>query len=251
MSARLRTLIVDDEPLARERLARMLADEPRVELVGDAANGREAVSRIRELRPDLVFLDVQMPGWDGFRVLEELSAPPYVVFSTAFDEYALRAFELSAVDYLLKPFDRARLSAAVGKALDAASRQDVAARLEALTRALAERDGVRLRHLGVRDGERILLVAPDDVFYFAAQAKETSLFTRDREHLVDRSLKQLEAELDPRVFFRCHRSYIVNLDRVADVVPWFGGSLVARLVDGRQVPVSRRHAGGLKARLRL
>lgn len=247
----IRAVIVDDEPPARRRIRALLTDERDVEVIAECRDGREALTVIAAAQPDLVFLDVQMPGWDGFRVLEELSAPPYVVFSTAFDEYALRAFELSAVDYLLKPFDRARLSAAVGKALDAASRQDVAARLEALTRALAERDGVRLRHLGVRDGERILLVAPDDVFYFAAQAKETSLFTRDREHLVDRSLKQLEAELDPRVFFRCHRSYIVNLDRVADVVPWFGGSLVARLVDGRQVPVSRRHAGGLKARLRL
>ncbi|MFN2431408.1 MAG: LytR/AlgR family response regulator transcription factor [Gemmatimonadota bacterium] len=247
----LRTLVVDDEPLARQRLTRMLGEFPAVELVGEAENGREAVERIRELRPELVFLDVQMPGWDGFRVLEELESPPYVVFATAFDAYAIRAFELSAVDYLLKPFDHRRLAAAVAKALDVASRRDVAARLDALARALAEQTPRPLRHLGVRTGDRILLVQPEQVFFFEARAKETSAFTKDREHVVDRSLKQLEAELDPRIFFRCHRSYILNLDRVVEVFAWFGGGLLARLSDGRKVPVSRRQAPELKARLRL
>ncbi len=252
-ASRLRTLIVDDEPLARQRLARMLAEFPEVELAGEAANGREAVERVRELRPDLVFLDIQMPGWDGFRVLEELrlDPAPYIVFATAFDEHALRAFELSAVDYLLKPFDAPRLGRAVGKALDASSRRGFGERLEALARTLSELGARPVRHIGVRKGERILVVQPEDAYYFEARAKETSLFTRDAEHIVDRSLKQLEAELDPAVFFRCHRSYIVNLDRVAEVFGWFAGGLVAKLADGREIPVSRRQAGELRARLRL
>ena len=249
MPERLRTLIVDDEPLARQRLARLLAALPAIELAGEATNGREAVERIRALKPDLVFLDIQMPGWDGFRVIEELEAPPYIVFATAFDEYALRAFDLAAVDYLLKPIDPKRLAVAVTKALDAAARRDFTTRLADLTRSLRELDARAVRHIGVRQGERIVVVRPEDVFYFEARAKETSLFTRDREHVVDRSLKQLEEELDSRRFFRCHRSYIVNLDRVAEVLPWFAGGLVARLTDKRDVPVSRRQAGALRERL--
>ena len=251
MADRLRTLIVDDEPLARQRLARLLAALPAIELTGEAANGREAVERIRELKPDLVFLDIQMPGWDGFRVLEELEASPYIIFATAFDEYALRAFDLAAVDYLLKPIDPKRLAVAVEKALDVAARRHFAAKLSDLTRTLTRLDGRPVRHIGVRQGERIVVVRPEDVFYFEARAKETSLFTRDREHVVDRSLKQLEEDLDPRRFFRCHRSYIVNLDRVAEVLPWFAGGLVARLSDKRDVPVSRRQAGALRERLGL
>jgi DNA-binding LytR/AlgR family response regulator len=251
MPERLRTLIVDDEPLARQRLARLLAALPAVELVGDAANGREAVDRIRELKPDLVFLDIQMPGWDGFRVIKELEAPPYIIFATAFDEYALRAFDLAAVDYLLKPIDPRRLAVAVSKALDTAARRDFAARLADLTRSLRDLEERPVRHIGVRHGERIVVIRPEDVFYFEARAKETSLFTKDREHIVDRSLKQLEDDLDPRRFFRCHRSYIVNLDRVAEVLPWFAGGLVARLTDKRDVPVSRRQAGALRERLGL
>jgi two-component system LytT family response regulator len=242
---------VDDEPLARQRLTRLLDAFPAIELVGEAENGREAVGRIRELRPDLVFLDIQMPGWDGFRVIEELEAPPYIVFATAFDEYALRAFDAAAVDYLLKPIDPKRLAVAVERALDAASRRDFGDKLSRLAEALDKQEGQPLRHIGVRKGDRIVVVRPEDVFYFEARAKETSLFTKDHEHIVDRSLKQLEGELDSRRFFRCHRSFIVNLDRVAEVLPWFGGGLLARLTDRREVPVSRRQAGTLRERLGL
>jgi two-component system LytT family response regulator len=249
MPDRLRTLIVDDEPLARQRLARLLAAFPAIDIVGEAENGRQAVERVRELKPDLVFLDIQMPGWDGFRVLEELEAPPYVVFATAFDEYALRAFDAAAVDYLLKPIDPRRLGIAVERATDAASRREFGQKLSQLAATLGRPEGRPLRHIGVRKGDHIVVVRPEDAFYFEARAKETSLFTRDQEHIVDKSLKQLEAELDSRRFFRCHRSYIVNLDRIVEVLPWFGGGMVARLSDRREVPVSRRQAATLKQRL--
>ncbi len=249
----LRAVIVDDEPLARDNVRLALEKELDIEVIAECADGEAAIEAIRELEPDVVFLDVQMPGIGGFGVVEGIGPEdmPAVVFVTAFDEHALRAFELSAVDYLLKPFDAPRLGRAVGKALDASSRRGFGERLEALARTLSELGARPVRHIGVRKGERILVVQPEDAYYFEARAKETSLFTRDAEHIVDRSLKQLEAELDPAVFFRCHRSYIVNLDRVAEVFGWFAGGLVAKLAYGREIPVSRRQAGELRARLRL
>ena len=240
----IRVLLADDEPPARRKLAAHLRDEADVEIAGEAANGLEAVEKIGSLAPDLVFLDVQMPGLTGLDVVETVgpAAMPPVVFVTAYDEYAVRAFDLEAVDYLLKPYDAARFRAAMERARRRVAGPRSAASLERLVAAL------RPRHLDrfvVRDGDKVVLVPARSVLRLEAEGNYVRLHTAEGSHLVRETLARLEERLDPRRFARVHRSEIVAVEAVRELLPWSHGDYVAVLRNGAQVRVSRRYQARL------
>jgi DNA-binding LytR/AlgR family response regulator len=243
MKGPLQVLIVDDEPPARERLRRMLADFEAVEIVGEAGNGLQAVEMIETLSPDLVLLDIQMPELDGFGVIEALDDPPAVIFVTAYDEHAIRAFEVSALDYLLKPFSRERLRRAIGRAREEQARDrapDVeAGRFAPLLENLTAQ-GQYLTRLAVRDRHNIRIIDVDNVDWIGVEEEQVFVHAAGTTYPLRRTLAELEARLDPGRFFRAHRSAIVNLDRVKEIVPWFKGTHKLRLTTGAEVELSRR-----------
>lgn len=249
-----RALVVDDEPAARDALHALLADEPRVSVIGEARNGDEAVERVRALRPDLLLLDVQMPDRDGFGVLDALGddVPAGVVFVTAHDEHALRAFEVHALDYVLKPFGRPRLRAAVHRAvrrLDAEDAWSLRHTLAALVRghrATLEDGGIEtdavaapITRLAVRRNDRTLLVDVDDVDWIEAVGDYVRLHTARGVHLLADRMHALEQRLDPARFLRIHRSTIVNLRRVCAVQRAEDGGGIVHLDSGVQLRVAR------------
>lgn len=227
----MRTLIVDDERLARAELRRMLAAHPGVEIVGEAANAAEAALQVEALQPDLLLLDVQMPGGSGFDLLAALDDPPEVIFTTAFDQYALQAFEASALDYLMKPIEPQRLAAALERA---------AARL-----GLAPAPSSMPRKLFIRDGERCWFVRLEDIRLFESEGNYTRLYFEGATPLLARSLVQLEQRLDPQQFFRANRRHIINLAAVRGIENGEGGTLGLKL-DDMTVEVSRRRVAALK-----
>jgi two-component system LytT family response regulator len=244
----MRVLIVDDEPPARERLKRLLADIEGVGLIGEAEDGVQAVEMIERERPDLVLLDIQMPGLDGFGVIEALADPPPIIFVTAYDEYAIRAFEVNALDYLLKPFSRERLEKAIRRAQEAqVEEQGLATRLGPLLESLAAQ-GRYLTRLAVRDYEnaRICVLGVSEVDWVGVEGEQVMVHVEDRAYPIRRTLTELEARLDPAHFFRAHRSVIVNLDRVKEIIPWFKGSHKLRLTTGAEVELSRTQARALR-----
>jgi len=235
----MRTLIVDDEAPARERLKRYLANLEGVEVIGEAKDGVQAVQMIEAQSPELVLLDIQMPGLDGFGVVEALEDPPAIIFVTAYDQYAIRAFEVHALDYLLKPFSRERLAKAIRRAREAlAEGQDLSAQLRPLLEGLAA-DGQYLTRLAVRDRESIRVLDVDEVDWIGIEDEQVMVHVGDQAYPVRRTLTELEARLDPKRFFRAHRSALVNLDRVQEITPWFKGSHILRLTTGAEVDLSR------------
>jgi DNA-binding LytR/AlgR family response regulator len=255
VSAPLRVLVVDDEPLARTRLRRLLGDIDRVEVIGEAGSVPEAVPLVDSLRPDLVLLDVQMPGEDGFALLSRIVHRPAIVFVTAFDHYAVRAFEENAVDYLLKPFRPERLAAAIDRVCAAQARPDELARR--LQQVLASVGAARsdraetLERFTVRIGQKQLIVKADEVLWFGAEDKLVFAATAADRHYVNFTLDELERKLDPARFVRVHRSAIANLDRAAALRPGFAGTWRLQLNDAArtELPVSRSRARALKERL--
>ncbi|MCU1234684.1 MAG: response regulator receiver protein [Candidatus Solibacter sp.] len=223
----MRAIIVDDEELARGYLRELLGAHPEIEIAAECGNGFEAVKAIGELRPDLVFLDVRMPKLDGFEVLELIDgeAMPRVIFVTAFDEYAMKAFDAQAVDYLLKPFSAERLAKALAKLGE--------------RRAPARPDGERRQRIVVKDGARVHVIPMGKLDYVEAQDDYVALHSEGKSYLKQQAIASVEAMLDPAVFVRIHRSAIVNLERVARIEPYGKESRVAILTDGTQLPVSR------------
>jgi two-component system, LytTR family, response regulator len=249
----IKTLVVDDEKLARDRLIGFLGKLVGVEVVGQATNGVEAVERIERDRPDLVFLDVQMPGMDGFEVLKAIPAPaPHVVFATAYDDYAIRAFEVEAIDYLLKPFARARVEEAVGRVRARLEQGNAGLDVEAVLRRIEDGRKEHLRQIPVHAGKRILLVPVDEILWFGVEYRLVYAHTTDRAYMTNFTLRDLEDRLDPEAFFRAHKASLVNMRQVKEIVPWFGGryKLVMRDQTGSEVPVSRAQARALRAKLR-
>jgi DNA-binding LytR/AlgR family response regulator len=242
----MRTLIVDDEALARERLKRYLANLEGVEVIGEAKDGVQAVEMIEARSPELVLLDIQMPGLDGFGVVEALEDPPPIIFVTAYDQYAIRAFEVHALDYLLKPYSRERLVRAIHRAQEAlAEGQDLSAQLRPLLEGLAA-EGRYVTRLAVRDLESIRVLGADEVDWIGIEDEQVMVHVGDQAYAIRRTLAELEARLDPKHFFRAHRSAIVNLDRVQEVIPWFKGSHILRLTTGAEVDLSRAQARALR-----
>lgn len=236
-SARVRALIVDDEPLARAGLQRMLSEIEWIEVVGEAANGVEAARLLDALDPELVFLDVQMPGRSGLDVLREACSRPRVVFTTAFAEHAIAAFELGAIDYLLKPFGRERLAVALDR-VRAAFGEPVAA-AERLAEALAHGP---MKRLFIRSGRAIVPLAVDRIVRIEASGDYAAVYAGGDPHLLHLSLDRLEERLDPTRFVRTHRAHLVSLDHVLMFVRRTDGNVEARMRDGVTVPVSRSRA---------
>ena len=240
MSETLRIVVVDDEPLARAVVREYAAADPALEIVADCANGFEAVKAVSELKPDLVLLDVQMPKLDGFEVLELLGRDQPVVFITAYDQYALRAFDVHAVDYLLKPYSAERFQEAIGRA-----RERLRARLTApptpiedLVRDAKPKAGPNERVL-IRDGANVHVLAVDKIDYVEAQDDYVAFKSEGKQYLKDQTLASVEGTLDPARFVRIHRSFILNIDRISKVELYAKDSRMAILRDGTRLPVSR------------
>jgi two-component system LytT family response regulator len=245
-----RTLIVDDEPLARERLQRLLRADARLEIVGECADGESAIRALRELQPELVLLDIQMPEMDGFEVLERVDAPlPKVIFVTAYDSYAIRAFEVNAVDYVLKPVDPARLARAIDRALSehvgtAALEQRISAVLQAVRPAAAART-----RLVVHEGNNTFLLPVRDIDWVEAAGNYVKVHAKGKTYLQREPLKDIEARLDPGQFVRVNRSAIVNLDAVERIQAWFRGEYQLFLRDGSQLTSSRAYGQAFRTLL--
>jgi len=245
-------VIVDDEPLARARARRLLEEVGGVEVVGEADSAAAARGVLASTAPDLLLLDIQMPGEDGFALLASLENRPAVIFVTAFDQYAVRAFEENAVDYLLKPYRRERLAEAVARARRELSRpEELSARLDQLLGALRAPASPHLERFTVRVGNRQLILRADEVMWFGAEDKLVFAATEKDRHYVNFTLDQLEQRLDPRRFLRVHRSAIANLDWAAALRPGFAGTYRLQLKDSArtEVPVSRIRARVLRERL--
>ena len=232
----LRIVIVDDEPLARTVVREFAAEDPEIEIVADCANGFEAVKAVAELKPDLVLLDVQMPKLDGFEVLELLGRDQPVVFITAYDQYALRAFEVHAVDYLLKPFSAERLGEALTRARERLRRGEQQPVEDLATSA---RPAARPGRVLVRDGSRVHVLPTDKIDYVQAQDDYVAYRCEGKDYLKEQTLAQVEAALDPARFVRIHRSFLLNIERIAKVELYAKDSRIAILTDGTKLPVSR------------
>lgn len=246
---KIRTLIVDDEPLARERLRQLLAGEPGIEIAGECADGLEAVAAIRDLRPALMFLDVQMPELDGFGVLNSIAERemPVIVFVTAHDEFALRAFEVHAADYLLKPFNKERFQTALRHALERAGRRDddsARKRQSALLTDLASAKSPE--RLVVKSGGRITWVRPEEIFWIQAADNYVELHLEAKSHLLRESLNAIESRMAPGEFIRISRSAIVNRSRVRELQRLFYGGYAVILQNGVKLTLSRRYRDKLK-----
>jgi two-component system LytT family response regulator len=236
-SRKLTAVIVDDEELARAVIREMLRAHPEIDVLGECANGFEAVKMVSERKPDLLFLDIQMPKLDGFEVLELIGSDIAVIFVTAYDQHALRAFEVHAVDYLLKPVGADRFEAALDRA-----RQRLGAPVSppvAELAAAAREPGHHAERIVVKDGTRVHIIPVAKLDYVEAEDDYVALASQGKKHLKQQTISSVEAMLDPKTFLRIHRSCIVNLERVAKVEPYGKDSHVAILSDGVRLPVSR------------
>ncbi len=263
----LKAVLIDDEQLAREELRYLLEQIGGVDVVGEADNGQQAIGTIEALTPDLVFLDVQMPGLTGFQVARRMvdtELPVHVIFVTAFDQHAIEAFEVNAIDYLLKPVDPARLELALQRARRRISAERIEPdtgpapsagleQLEKLVQLMAERQG-RRDQLAIKVGERFLLVQSDDIV-FASLADETITVVAGPHTGTSnyRTLDELQARLDPEVFWRVHRSHLVNINKIKEIVPWFSRNYILRMKDEKatEIPVSRTQTRRLREYLKL
>ncbi|MBD2699550.1 response regulator transcription factor [Spirosoma sp. BT702] len=247
-----RSLIIDDELLARKVIRTFLQNDTSIEVVDEAANGTDAVIKIIQHKPDLIFLDIQMPELDGFDVLKQIwpHHQPAIVFTTAYDQYALRAFEVNAIDYLLKPFNELRFTQALGRAkerMDQLPQQRIDALLNQLsTEPSSTRDSYQRRIL-VKETGRMYLVKTEDISYLDADGNYITLHTGHQRHTIYESLTSLEARLDPTDFVRINRSYIINLNYVEAVETYFNGEYLVKLQTGQQLKWTRNYRENLKA----
>jgi two-component system LytT family response regulator len=250
---KVRTLIVDDEPLARQRLRRLLEADPDVTVVGECGDGEQAVAEVRALRPDLLFLDVQMPLLDGFGVLHALAGdtPPAVIFVTAHDRYALKAFEVHALDYLLKPFDRERFRETLSRAqqqLERSNGGDLERRLTAIVQDLKPAKAKTDRFV-VKSGGRIFFVRTGEIDWIEAAGNYVKLHVGTDSHLIRETMNSVETKLSPDMFVRIHRCHIVNIEQVRELQPWFNGEYVVFLKNGTRLTLSRGYRERLQERV--
>ncbi|MEP6635153.1 MAG: LytTR family DNA-binding domain-containing protein [Acidobacteriota bacterium] len=262
MVDKIKTLIVDDEPLARRNLRLLLEKDPQIEILDECPNGREAVKAIKSLLPDLIFLDIQMPEMDGFDVLAKVGAERIqaIIFVTAFDQYALKAFEVHALDYLLKPFDDLRFQRALQKAKSQIEQREINKLSKKLLALLEDRENRTddqagshkpyLTRLMVKLANRVVLLKVNDIDWIEADGNYAKLHLGPKSHLLREKMHDLESQLDPERFVRIHRSAIVNLDRIKEMHPHFNGDYIVVLEDGMQLKLSRSRREQLESRLK-
>jgi two-component system LytT family response regulator len=257
---KIRVLIVDDEPVAREGIHVLLDGDGEIEVVGECANGRDAAEAIERLAPDLVYLDIQMPEMDGFGVIQEVGAEdmPVVIFVTAYDQYALRAFDVAALDYLLKPFDDERFAAALDRAKSQIRKGevgDLTRKLIALLSGQAAAGGegqspaAYLQRVMLKTGGRVIFLKVEEIDWIEAEGDYVKLHVGANSHLLRDTMRRLEEQLDPASFVRTHRSTIVNLDRIKELHPYFHGDFMILLKDGTELKLSRSRRSVLEERL--
>jgi two-component system, LytTR family, response regulator len=238
-----KTIIVDDERLARAELRKLLLDFPEIEIIAEASNVNEGIEKIDTLNPDLIFLDIQMPGKTGFDLLQEVDKAPYVIFTTAYDEFAIKAFEVNALDYLLKPIEPKRLADAIHKIKLAEEKTE---QFIGNREILAEQDQVF-----VKDGEKCWFVKLSEIRLFESVGNYARVFFGPNKPLILKSLNSLEERLEPRVFFRANRKHIVNMRMIDKVEPYFNGGLLLELKGGDKIEVSRRQTVKFKEMMSL
>lgn len=234
-------IIVDDEKLARDLLKEYLENYPEIEILGEAEQGTEAVEKIDKLKPDLVFLDVQMPGMTGFDVLEDIEHEPYVIFVTAYDQYAIKAFEKNAVDYLLKPLDEERFRNAVNRALKRKTLEHSSIE-DLLSSMKSERKGSYDTHIFVQKSEKLFNLPVEEIIYLEASGDYTIITTKADQFVSSSGIGKLEEILNPEVFIRVHRSTIVNVNYLKEIERHFNGGMVVKMQSGKSFPVSRTYA---------
>jgi two-component system LytT family response regulator len=252
-SPNIRVLLVDDEPLAREMLREMLQNDSQVVIVGESCNGREALEAIRVHSPDVLFLDVQMPEVGGFEVLASLGKEkiPHVIFVTAYDQYAVRAFEVHALDYLLKPFDQERFDAAWQRAKAQILRDRATGMDQRIVSLLEELKAGKkyLERLVIKANGRIYFLETNEIDWIEAEGNYVSVHSAKKSHLLRETISSLESQLDPKKFVRIHRSSIVRIDQIQELQPWFHGEYRIILHDGTQLTLSRNHRDKLQGAL--
>ncbi len=241
----MKALIIDDERLARVELKRLLAPFKEIEIAGEAVNAEDALKKINELNPELIFLDIQMPGKNGFELLEELDSVPIVIFTTAYDEYALKAFEYNAMDYLLKPIEPARLEDTIKKVVEK-NKKETPPQPQSDQQILSEKDQVF-----VKDGDKCWFVKLETVRLFESEGNYVRLYFDDNKPLILRTLNYLDERLDGKTFFRANRKHIINLKWIENIEPWLNGGLLVKLKGGHKIEVSRRQAIKFKDKLSL
>jgi two-component system LytT family response regulator len=243
----IKAIIIDDERLARNELKKLLLDFPEIEVIAEAANAAEGVEKIDSLNPDLIFLDIQMPGKTGFDMLSELERTPNVIFTTAYDEYALKAFEVNALDYLLKPVEPKRLADALQKLQVEEDKEPISDHTISVNRSiLSEHDQVF-----VKDGERCWFVKLSDIRLFESVGNYAKVYFAGNKPLILKSLNALEERLDEKVFFRANRKHIVNLRLIEKIEPYFNGGLLLEMKGGEKIEVSRRQTVKFKEMMSL
>ncbi len=240
----MKALIIDDERLARQELKKLLSQYKEIEVVGEAANAETAIENIEQLKPDVIFLDIQMPGKNGFELLEEISGLPEIIFVTAYDEYAIRAFEVNALDYLLKPIQSSRLNETIKKLLQKDTAEKTENKIN--NQILTDEDQVF-----VKDGEKCWFVKLSDIRLFESEGNYVRVHFDNNRPLILRSLNNLDERLSNKSFFRASRKHIVNLKWIESIENWFNGGLKVKLKGGEQVEISRRQAAKLKDMMSL
>ncbi|CAG5087043.1 LytR/AlgR family response regulator transcription factor [Parvicella tangerina] len=239
----MKAVLVDDERLARKELTKLLEAFPEIEIIGECSNGKEAIAFINEKKPDLVFMDIEMPELSGFDVVEQIDKTPAIVFVTAYNDYAIKAFEVNASDYLVKPVDPARLKETIEK-INADNEEVDTDSLERTTLTSGDQ-------IFIKDGEKCWFIKLDEIKLFESEGNYVRIYFRNFKPLVLKSLNNLEAKLDPRLFFRANRKYIINLDTITHVENWFNGGLQVTLENDRKIEISRRQAVKFKAMMSL
>lgn len=242
----MKALVIDDERLARKELINLLNEHQQIEVIGECSNAEEAKEAIESKQPDLIFLDIQMPGKNGFELLEDISFVPEVIFTTAYDEYALKAFEVNAFDYLLKPIEGDRLKESLQKLFSEYERKDKQGGQAEGEKKLGVEDQVF-----VKDGDRCWFVKLKKVSAFESEGNYVRVYFEKNKPLILKSLNSLEQRLDDKKFFRANRKFIINLDWVKDIENWFNGGLRVTLEDGKQIEISRRQAAKLRDMMSL
>jgi len=246
---KIRIIIIEDEKLARSRLKRMLAKHENIEILGEAQNGQEGLELIKKFQPDLIFLDIKMPLLTGFEMLTRLEKSPYIIFTTAYDQYALQSFEENTVDYLLKPISTEKLDRAIikiNKIFDKGTQLPFD--LEKLLQSIKSKADV-IKRFSVKVGDRIFLIADQDIHFFHAEDKYTFLNTIKDSFIIPFTLKELEEKLDQDLFCRAHRSFIVNIEKIESIHKWFGGKLQLRMMNRKEIVVSQNYVNAFKQKI--